>query len=119
MVVRSSAALARVLGVSLPAVSKAEREGRISRRRDGWWDVFDALRAWRRNTLGTLQRPQRGSVFRPWLDPETPLTEVIRFEVARRARLEGAEEVQNHEEDDLDGDENVELDDDYDEDDDG
>ena len=43
--------------------------------------------------MGTLQRPERGREFRPWLDPEVPLCSSILAELRRRAFAEGAEEM--------------------------
>jgi hypothetical protein len=89
--VETDAALARILGVARTAVIKAEQRGKITRERDGRWDAVAALQDWRSNTYGTLQRPERAREFRPWLDPETPLTEYIWTEFVRRADAQGAE----------------------------
>jgi hypothetical protein len=81
-------ALAAILGVSRPAIVKAERRGKISRDVDGTWDVFAVVAGWRHSTLSSLQR--QGSVFRPWLDPSIPLRASIWCELVRRARAGGA-----------------------------
>ncbi len=90
-VVWTDAALARILGVTRPAIRKAELPGKITRRPDGAWDVFTALHSWRLYTHPLLQRPV--GEFRPWLDPQVPLTRGIVAEIIRRARAEGAQEV--------------------------
>lgn len=60
-VVDTDAALARILGVSRPAVVKAEARGKIGRRLDnGLWDVWGVIEKWRHSTMPTLQRPLRG-----------------------------------------------------------
>jgi hypothetical protein len=83
--------LAAILGVTRQAIAKAEARGTITREDDGRWDAVAALEDWRDNTFGSLQRPGRAREFRPWLDPETPLTECIWQEFVRRADAEGAE----------------------------
>ena len=92
-IVGTDAALARILGVTRPAIADAERRGKIRRRRDGWWDVLQVVCDWRHNTWGGLQRPHRASVFRPWLDVDLPLRGSILVELERRAVAEGAEHV--------------------------
>ena len=77
--------------MSQPAVVRAEQAGRIEREPDGTWDVLRVVEDWRGNTYGTLQRPERAREFRPWLDPETTLSECVWGEVKRRARAEGAD----------------------------
>src|SRR2546430_2278252 len=86
--VDTDARLARILGVTAPAVRKAAERGRIERTADGRWDVLGAVRSWRFYTSPALQRPS--ATLRPWLDPETPLTPGIISELVRRARAEGA-----------------------------
>jgi hypothetical protein len=111
-VVGTDAALARILGVTRPAVVDAEQRGKIRRRRDGFWDVLQAVRDWRANTWGGLQRPRRASTFRPWLDPNLPFRASLLAELERRAVGEGAERVPD-EPADQEGDDLV-LDDDWD-----
>jgi hypothetical protein len=89
--VETDSQLAAILGVARQAIAKAERRGTITREDDGRWDAVAALEDWRGNTYGSLQRPGRAREFRPWLDPETPLTEYIWTEFVRRADAQGAE----------------------------
>jgi len=89
--VRHAATLARILGVGRTAVVRAELSGKIRRLPSGEWDAVAVLEDWRRFTICTLQRPERAREFRPWLDPETPLTDTIWAEFCRRADAEGAE----------------------------
>src|SRR2546428_12319362 len=98
--VETDAQLARILGVTAPAIRKAEEDERIFRCDDGTWDVLGAVEDWRENTCESLQRPS--GTFRPWLDAETPLTDCIMAELARRARAEGAVEVEDDGEADAD-----------------
>src|SRR5262245_47611258 len=106
--VETNVALARILGVSQPAIVKAEARGRIEREVDGSWDVFRVVDDWRASTLASLQR--RVGEFRPWLSNDTPLSPCIWLELERRARAEGADVF--WEEDDLDHDDLVDNQDD-------
>ena len=90
-IVSNAAALARILGVARTAIVKAEQCGKIRRLPSGKWDAVAALQGWRDSTFSTLQRPERAREFRPWLDPETPLTDTIWAEFCRRADAQGAE----------------------------
>jgi hypothetical protein len=81
--------LAKILGVSQPAIVKAEQAGRIEREADGTWDAYRVVEDWRDNTHSMLQRPT--GTFRPWLDAETPLSPCVWRELERRARAEGAD----------------------------
>ncbi len=83
--------LAAILGVARQAIAKAEARGTITREEDGRWDAVGVLEDWRGNTLGTLQRPGRAREFRPWLDPETEVSDYIWREFVRRADAAGAE----------------------------
>src|SRR5262245_30195341 len=98
-IVQSTASLARILGVSAPAIRKAEARGKISRTR-GRWDAVACLMRWRATTMPSLQRPGQGREFRPWLDPSTPLTDYIWGAFCRRCAAEGAvwEEYEDGEE---------------------
>ena len=89
--VETDAALARVLGVARTAIVKAEQCGKITRQEDGRWDCVSALEEWRASTHSLLQRPERAREFRPWLDPETELSDYIWREFCRRADAQGAE----------------------------
>ena len=101
-IVETNTALARIIGVSQPAIVQAERRGKIEREDDGTWDVYRVVESWRDSTMPTLQRAA-GS-FRPWLDAETPLSACIWRELERRARAEGADIVwQDDDEEDGDG----------------
>src|SRR6185295_9959716 len=88
---RTGAVLATVLGVSPQAVSKASATGRIEARSDGWWDLFEVLQQWRGRTRWSLQRAMAG--LPPWLDLDLPLTQGMVDELVRRARAEGAYEL--------------------------
>src|SRR5262249_54737875 len=83
--IESDAALARVLGVSRPAIRDAEARGRICRAPDGSWNLINVVADWRAHTDPRLQRPARGREFRPWLDAELPLAGSILTELLRRA----------------------------------
>jgi hypothetical protein len=86
LLVETDAQLAKVLGVSAPAVRDAEQRGKIEREPDGRWDVFWAVRCWRESTHPGLQRPGRAQQFRPWLDPHIPLIASVWAELERRAK---------------------------------
>jgi hypothetical protein len=102
-IVQTNVALARILGVSQPAIVKAEQIGKIVRESDGTWDVFKVVDDWRDGTCSALQR--RAGTFRPWLDAETDLTPYIRHELERRARAEGADVFWEDDADERDQDE--------------
>jgi hypothetical protein len=87
-IVETNVALARILGVSQPAIYRAEQVGRIERSPDGSWDVFQVVKAWRASTNPMLQRPS--GTFRPWLDGFTTLSPCVWGELKRRAQAEGA-----------------------------
>ncbi len=90
-IVQTNVALARILGVSQPAIVRAEQAGRIEREGNGTWDALRVIEDWRGSTCGALQRHEQAREFRPWLDPETTLSECVWNEVKRRARAEGAD----------------------------
>jgi len=83
--VDTDAQLSRILGVTKPAIRKAERRGRITREPDGTWDVLAVVEDWRRHTHPMLQRHGRGE-FRPWLDAAVPLTGSVWNELLRRTK---------------------------------
>jgi hypothetical protein len=82
--------LARVIGVTQPAIRKAELRGRITREPDGRWDVLAVVDDWRQHTRPLLQRHGRGQ-FHPWLDVEVPLVRSVWAELMKRADAAGAE----------------------------
>ena len=96
-VVDTTTCLAAIIGVSHPAIVKAEQRGKITRDVDGRWDVFAVVADWRASTRSSLQRP--GTVFRPWLDPSVPLRGSVWDELVRRARAGGAEVSWDNDED--------------------
>jgi hypothetical protein len=98
-IVDTDAQLARVLGVTPPAVRKAEQRGVIKREPDSSWDAFAALEQWRTRIHPLLQRPARAPIFRPWLDPCTPLSGCIWREFVRRAEAAGADIYEDDEDD--------------------
>jgi hypothetical protein len=77
----STEQLARLIEVSATAITKAEREGRIHRDRDGW-SVLDVVTAWRDGVNPHLQRNPS-----PWVDPDVELNVTM---LIRRARYSGA-----------------------------
>src|SRR5262245_6774706 len=94
--VETSSALARILGVTPAAVSKARLEGRITAAPDGRFDVFGALADWRENTFtGYAKRPV-------WLDPKVPLTGRRLDRLVARCRSEKAVEDDDTNDDDVD-----------------
>jgi hypothetical protein len=88
--VKTDVQLAKVLGVSPPAVRDAARRGKIVRELDGRWDVLRVVRQWRQATRPRLQRPGQAREFRPWLDPCIPLASSVSDELVRRADDAGA-----------------------------
>src|SRR5262245_47502872 len=88
--VASTAALAKILGVSTEAVRKAELRGKITREPDGCWDAVGALASWRGYTSAALQRPDRAPEWRPWLCPAIPLHDFVWDEFCRRCDRAGA-----------------------------
>ena len=54
-------------------------------------DLFDVLEEWRGRTRWSLQRAMAG--LPPWLDLDLPLTQGMVDELVRRARAEGAYEL--------------------------
>jgi hypothetical protein len=89
--VKTDVQLARVLGVSPPAVRDAARRGKIVRELDGRWDVLRVVRQWRETTRPRLQRSGQAREFRPWLDPCIPLASSVWDELVRRVDDAGAE----------------------------
>jgi hypothetical protein len=85
LLVETHAQLAAVLGVTRPAIYRAEQTGRITRDDDGAWSVLDVVTAWRDNTNPLLQR----RTLPDWLDGETPLTAAVVMQLVARTREQG------------------------------
>lgn len=91
LLVPTTAALARVLGVSAPAIRKAESWGKIKREDDGTWDVLAAVEGWRYSTDSRLQRRSRTRLR--CLSPARRFTRRDLAELVERTRGVGGEVI--------------------------
>jgi hypothetical protein len=87
--VPTTAALARVLGVSTSAVQQAEARGKIEREPDGTWDVIECVLGWRHSTWSALQRPSATRLA--CLDPSRDFTDDDVGDLIVRTRAAGGE----------------------------
>jgi hypothetical protein len=89
LLVPTAAALARVLGISPPAVSKALGRGKINSEPNGAFDVLACVQSWRHYTWPSLQRPNATRL--PCLQPWHGFTDDDLRVLIVRTRAEGGE----------------------------